>query len=165
MNVRRGVTWVTEDFSADADRLSAWTQWLRYWDGWAEAERPAREALRVFEAFYSLRVRLQRESETRELVLGDGRLLWQTAAGAVDHPVLLQRVEIEFDPSGPELRIVDADRPQSSNSRRSCRMPTGVHRSISTPFAATWSSAPSTRWNRRRPRVPAPAGTGGERPW
>ena len=111
MNVRRGVTWVTEDFSADADRLSAWTQWLRYWDGWAEAERPAREALRVFEAFYSLRVRLQRESETRELVLGDGRLLWQTAAGAVDHPVLLQRVEIEFDSSGPELRIVDADRP------------------------------------------------------
>jgi hypothetical protein len=32
------------------------------------------------------------------------------AAGEIDHPILLQRVELEFDPNVPEMRLVDADR-------------------------------------------------------
>jgi very-short-patch-repair endonuclease len=43
-------------------------------------------------------------------VLGDGRLRWQATGGAIDHPVLLQRVELEFDPDVPEFRVIDADR-------------------------------------------------------
>ena len=44
------------------------------------------------------------------MILGDGRLRWSNTQGDVDHPVLLQRVELTFDPSVPEFRVVDADR-------------------------------------------------------
>jgi very-short-patch-repair endonuclease len=77
---------------------------------WAEAERPALQAMNVFERLYDLRGRIDRESEGVELMLGDGRLRWQQVDGAVDHPVLLQRVDLEFDPSVPEFRVLDADR-------------------------------------------------------
>jgi very-short-patch-repair endonuclease len=66
--------------------------------------------MRVFEKTYSLYGRIQLESEKVELVLGDGRLRWQKEGGRVDHPVLLQRVEIEFDPHLSEFRINDTDR-------------------------------------------------------
>lgn len=109
-NVRRMLETGTEIFSDDPLRVNALTQWRTRWDIWAEAERPARAALKVFEQFYGLRARLERESERLELILSDGRLVWATGAGPVDHPILLQRVELEFDPSGPEIRLVDADR-------------------------------------------------------
>lgn len=75
----------------------------------AEPERPARQAAEVFKRFYELHGRIERESERVELVLADGRLRHAVSAGA-DHPVLLQRVELHFDPSIPEFRVVDADR-------------------------------------------------------
>jgi hypothetical protein len=65
----------------------------------------------VFERLYELKGRIGLESERVELMLGDGRLRWRSAAGDADHPVLLQRVELEFDPNVPEMRLVDADRP------------------------------------------------------
>jgi hypothetical protein len=43
-------------------------------------------------------------------VLGDGRLRWRPELGQIDHPVLLQRVELTFDPSGPEFEVNDAER-------------------------------------------------------
>jgi hypothetical protein len=112
LNTRRGAEIVAEEFEALPARTNAFDGWMARWDAWAMAERPARAAQKVFEQFYSLRARLEQESETRELVLGDGRLVWQSPDGAVDHPVLLQRVELEFDPGGadPEIRVVDADR-------------------------------------------------------
>lgn len=91
-------------------RRAALDGWLASWDAWAAAERPAREALRLFERLYELLGRIERESERVELVVGDGRLRRRAAEGAVDHPVLLQRVDLEFDAAGPEFRVVDADR-------------------------------------------------------
>ena len=66
--------------------------------------------MEVFERLYVLLGRIERESERVELMLGDGRLRRMTTAGQVDHPVLLQRVELAFDPGPLEFRVVDADR-------------------------------------------------------
>lgn len=109
-NVRREGQTVIERFDDDPARPAALEEWRAKWVAWAEAERPAVQAMRVFERLYELRGRIERESEQVELILGDGRLRWERAEGTVDHPVLLQRVELEFDSSVPEFRVLDADR-------------------------------------------------------
>jgi very-short-patch-repair endonuclease len=109
-NVSRDNTTVTEEFSADNTRVAAFGTWQNAWLRWAEAERPARETMRMFERFYALHGRIALESERVELMLGDGRLRWARQDGGIDHPVLLQRVELEFDADVAEFRVVDADR-------------------------------------------------------
>lgn len=101
---------VTERRDADPAREAALQGWLATWEAWAVTERPARQAMHVFERLYALLGRIERESERVELMLGDGRLRRATETGLVDHPVLLQRVELEFDAGALEFRIVDADR-------------------------------------------------------
>lgn len=100
----------TERFDVDPGRVTTLEHWKAIRLKWAEAERPARAAMRVFERLYDLRARMERDSQTVELMLGNGRLRWRTLSGEVDHPILLQRVELGFDASGPELWIADADR-------------------------------------------------------
>src|SRR5206468_12302365 len=46
---------------------------------------------------------MQREGDRTELVLGDGVL--EVSADLIRHPVLLQRVNLTFDPAGPEFRF------------------------------------------------------------
>jgi very-short-patch-repair endonuclease len=109
-NERRGGDTVTVAFDAVPERTAALEQYRAAWSRWAEAERPARAAMRVFERLYELKGKIDLESERLELVLGDGRLRWSRPEGTIDHPVLLQRVELEFDADVPEFRVIDADR-------------------------------------------------------
>lgn len=100
---------VTVAFEESAARVRALGQWRAQREAWLRAERPAREAARVFEAIYELHSRLLRESEKVELVLGDGHLNWRQKAGGVDHPLLLVRVSIDFDPQVPAFTIRETD--------------------------------------------------------
>jgi very-short-patch-repair endonuclease len=100
-----------ERFESEPARPRALQAWSRLWKQWSASEKPAREAMRVFETLYALHGAIEREGERIELVLGDGRLVWRTAEGPIDHPVLLQRVDLVFDPDVPEFRVVDSDRP------------------------------------------------------
>lgn len=108
--VNRDGETAVELFTADPGRTEALVEWRHKWDAWAKAELPARQAMRVFEVLYQLHNRIQLESERFELMLGDGQLRWQRGQERIDHPVLLQRVQLEFDPKVPEVRLVDADR-------------------------------------------------------
>jgi very-short-patch-repair endonuclease len=96
-------------FEDDRDADAAYRDWLPKRDAWARAETPARNAMKVFERLYELRGVLARESERSELILGDGILNWKKADGAVSHPVLLERVQLVFDPAIPEFSIVESD--------------------------------------------------------
>jgi hypothetical protein len=106
---------IEERFESDPARPRALQAWSRLWKQWSASEKPAREAMRVFETLYALHGAVEREGERVELVLGDGRLVWRTAEGPIDHPVLLQRVDLVFDPDVPEFRVVDSDRPPELN--------------------------------------------------
>jgi very-short-patch-repair endonuclease len=100
-----------QGFADDPRRPAALTEWSRAWKQWSAAERPARQAMRVFEQLYALHADVERQGERIELVLADGRLAWTPPGGGpIDHPVLLQRVDLLFDPQVPEFRVVDADR-------------------------------------------------------
>jgi len=102
---------LTIHFAAEPARLAALRRWTTLRDEWARIEKPARQAMRLFETFYSLYGRIDREAERVEMVLGDGILSWQRAEGGIFHPILLQRLQLQFDASVPEFTLSEAEHP------------------------------------------------------
>jgi len=95
----------------DPLRIEARRSWEQVRNSWALAERPARQAMELYEALFTVWGWIERESERVELVLGDGILRWTRGPMVVYHPILLQRVELEFDDSVPEFRVVETNHP------------------------------------------------------
>jgi very-short-patch-repair endonuclease len=100
-----------ERFADDPGRLAAFRQWQSRRDEWAHNEKPARDSMKIFEALYELRGRLEREAERVELILGDGILSWRRPEGDIYHPVLLQRLQLQFNATVPEFTLSEADHP------------------------------------------------------
>jgi very-short-patch-repair endonuclease len=94
---------VTVEFGDDGERVAALNIWSVARTRWSVAERPAIAALKVFERIHTLWSTMQREGDRVELVLADGMLA--VPSQSVRHPVLMQRVNLEFDPSVPEFRF------------------------------------------------------------
>ena len=94
---------VTVGFSDDDDRVVALNNWKATRTRWVEAERPAVSARQLFEKVYALWTTMQREGDRLELVVADGMLCVEEHL--VKHPVLLQRISLDFDPSSPEFRF------------------------------------------------------------
>lgn len=117
-------------FEDDANRTIALETWRPRREEWARNERPARAAGKVFETLYELYGRTEREAERVELVLGEGILSWQRQEGGVYHPVLLQRLQMTFDPATPEFRITETEHPVELYSALFQSMPDIDGRSI-----------------------------------
>jgi very-short-patch-repair endonuclease len=97
-------------FEDSPERVAAFQAWSAARAQWAENERPAREAMEIFEELYELRGRIDREGEAVELMVGDGLLDWPRPDGRIHHPVLLQPVSLQFHPEGPSFTIVETER-------------------------------------------------------
>jgi very-short-patch-repair endonuclease len=98
-------------FTDDPARIASWGRWKLLRDRWANAEKPARAAMKLFETFYALYGRIDREGERVELILGDGILSWSRVEGGIHHPILLQRLQLQFDASVPEFTLSESDHP------------------------------------------------------
>jgi very-short-patch-repair endonuclease len=98
-------------FADDPARAASLERWRLLRNEWVKTEKPARAAMKIFETFYALYGRIDREGERVELVLGDGILSWRRAEGGIHHPILLQRLQLQFDASVPEFTISEADHP------------------------------------------------------
>jgi len=98
-------------FGSDPKQLAACDQWKVQRNQWANAEQPARAAMKIFEDFYELHGRMEREAERVEIVLGDGILSWRRPEGTVRHPILLQRLQLSFSPSVPEFTLTETEHP------------------------------------------------------
>jgi len=96
---------------SDPKRVAALDQWKARRDQWARDEAPARAAMKIFEEFYELYGRVEREAERVEIVLGDGILNWGRTEGTVHHPILLQRLQLSFSPSVPEFTLTETEHP------------------------------------------------------
>jgi very-short-patch-repair endonuclease len=99
------------NFSDDPRRVEVLHRWQAQRDEWARNEKPARDAMKIFEMLYELHGRLEREAERVELILGDGMLNWRRTEGNIYHPVLLQRLQLEFNAAIPEFTLLEADTP------------------------------------------------------
>src|SRR3984893_549310 len=98
-------------FADDPARTASLERWRLLRDEWVKTETPARAAMKIFETFYALYGRIDREAERVELVLGDGILSWRREDGGIYHPILLQRLQFQFDASVPEFTLSEADHP------------------------------------------------------
>ncbi len=84
----------TTNFADEPARPGALQRWTAARQEWARNERPARAAMKIFETFYSLYGRIDREAERVELVLGDGILSWRRTEGSIYHPILRRKPTI-----------------------------------------------------------------------
>lgn len=98
-------------FDDDTERIEAFNRWAGQRTEWIDREKPAFAALNLYERLYELYGRIEREAERVELVLGDGVLRWMQKDGAIDHPLLLQRLQLKFDTKVPEFIIIETDHP------------------------------------------------------
>ena len=96
-------------FSDAEERVDAFDEWLSRKRTWEGGERHVVEALSVFSDLFDLRSRFDRESEKYQLFLADGILVLDQPGGPVRHPVLIQRVELLFNPAVPEFVIIDSE--------------------------------------------------------
>lgn len=78
---------------------------------WKVSEQPAIAALRVWERLFALHSQLEREGEAWELILGEGIFNWKRPLGDLHHPILLQRVELSFDPQNREFQVSNIEVP------------------------------------------------------
>jgi very-short-patch-repair endonuclease len=99
----------TESFDSSSQRVAAFVEWERRRTAWRAAEKPVREAAVLYGNLFNLLARMQRESEKHQLFLADGHFVWKSAHGDVHHPLLLQKVEIEFNPIVPEFVIRETE--------------------------------------------------------
>lgn len=100
-----------ERFEADPMRVVALQSWAARRDAWAATEKPARDAMRIFRRIYELHGRIDREREQFELYAGDAILRWAPDSGRVHHPLLLQAMQLDFEPDIPRFTIAFGDRP------------------------------------------------------
>jgi very-short-patch-repair endonuclease/Cdc6-like AAA superfamily ATPase len=95
----------------DPKRERVLDHWIEARDKWAELERPAKEAYKVFERIYAMYNRIEREAGLLELVFGDGILSWRLPDGGLYHPILLQRLQLSFEPTIPEFTFQETVQP------------------------------------------------------
>ncbi len=100
-----------EKFEAIQERVDAFRAWLTKRNSWANEALPAQRALQIFNRLYELQGRLEREGESVQLVLGQGVLSWKLTEGDIRHPIVIQRLQISFDPFAPEFRISETAQP------------------------------------------------------
>lgn len=100
-----------ERFDDDPERARVLQEWKERRDEWVRNEKPARATLKIFERLYELYGQIEREAERVELVLGDGILNWRRPEGGVHHPIVLQRLQLEFDAQAPEFTLRETEHP------------------------------------------------------
>jgi very-short-patch-repair endonuclease len=105
-----------ELFESHGDRPVEFDRWLAAWRAWAVTAIAAYEVNLVFNVLFDIRADMEREAERHELVLGDGLLNWYRPSGGIHFPVLLQRLQLEYDPSIPEFTLAESDRPAELNA-------------------------------------------------
>jgi very-short-patch-repair endonuclease/Cdc6-like AAA superfamily ATPase len=95
-----------ETLESDYQRVAALKRWTQEREQWIKSEKPLRKASTLFQDVYEWFGMVEREGERVELLLGDGLLCWQHESVEFRHPVLLQKLELEFHPEKQEPEFV-----------------------------------------------------------
>ena len=107
--IQRGNDYVVVAFEESPDRLKVYDEWSQRRALWRSIELPARQVGRVWDRLFSLHHDLKRDGEVLELMLGDGIVSYKGSFEPTFHPLVLRKVELFFDPSNLEFKLVDTE--------------------------------------------------------
>lgn len=96
-------------FEDDINRVKEFKQWNSLREQWIKEEKPARHSDELFNEFYKLYAEIKKQSESVELMIGDGILFYNQGA-YMEHPILLQSLKLDFDPNIPEFSLTYGDK-------------------------------------------------------
>ena len=94
-----------EFFLDDRTRVEIFETWLEERVSWIDSQRPKKAGLDLYNRLFKLYSDIKREPESVELILGDGNIAWSTGDRKIDHPVLFQKVKLEFDADKPSFIV------------------------------------------------------------
>ncbi len=101
-----------ERFDEAVPRPSLLKRWQQERADWQTNERPARQSLATFQTVYEWVGIHEREAEQIEILAGDGLLNCPDDGGSFNHPVLLQKLALEFRPEKKHPQFVFRKREQ-----------------------------------------------------
>lgn len=99
----------TENFEDNTERVEAYKKWTTDREKWVIAEKPVRDANKIYSDLFSLQGTLDREGEKFQLYLADGFFLLSSEFGKISHPILLRKVELVFNAEKPEFIVKDSN--------------------------------------------------------
>ncbi|GMU55426.1 MAG: hypothetical protein AMXMBFR33_45720 [Candidatus Xenobia bacterium] len=97
-------------FEADEARPEALQAWLKSRKDWEKPALAANDVNDLFDRLLEVWGRLERESETVELVVGLGVVRVKDDQGVADHPLVLQKLTLEFEAERAEFTFRETDR-------------------------------------------------------
>ena len=100
-----------ENFNDITERVEAFDDWLNQKRQWEVSEKKVLDALGAFEDLFDLYGRISRESEKFQLYAADGILVTKKDGVTVKHPLLLQRISLDFNAAGPQFTLKDSGDP------------------------------------------------------
>lgn len=104
---------IVEQFNDEPERKIAFNSWIKIRNKWSDNEQSTWEAIKFFEKVYELYGQMEREGERIELLVGEGILEYvDEKEGEFKHPVLLQRLELEFRPEKKQPQFIFRRREQ-----------------------------------------------------
>jgi hypothetical protein len=95
-----------EYFYDDEDRVNSFENWIETREHWRAIELPKQKGLDLYNNLFKLYSDIKKESESVELILGDGHIRWAINGITINHPVLLQKVHLKFDSDKPSFTII-----------------------------------------------------------
>lgn len=99
-----------EYFRDSKERIAAYNRWLQKRNEWAEKQKIAEQTNKLFTDLYRFYFELQRESETKEIIVANG-ILCDRNTSMIKHPVLTHRVSLDYDPDENIIYILDTNMP------------------------------------------------------
>lgn len=97
-----------EHFKDSNDREGQYNEWIVLRNDWAEKQRKIDKIRIFFNQLYQIHTDLERDSETLELMVGNG-IIKDKSDTQINHPILLKRVKITFDAERNIIYVKDTD--------------------------------------------------------
>lgn len=107
---------VFEQFQDDEERVKLYHYYINRWKEWAENLKEKKKLEKLYNEFFDLVSRFDREGESIELVFGRGILTWNhpdRKIGLIRSPLITQKLELNLD---AENGIISASRVDEMNN-------------------------------------------------
>lgn len=117
-----------ESFEENDQRVKSFKKWKTAREDWASKQKTIAKVRELFNELFNLKISLDRESESIELMIGNGILKHQR--GLIEHPILLRKVNVVYDKEKNEILITDTNAESELHSILVTKIPTYTSSSI-----------------------------------